>query len=186
MTTGSSFGNGYIVVLGRSGDIFSYSSDGVAWIKGTPPSSAQFYEGITFGNGMFFTTNSSETIYMAPFSSSGSHSWTAPSNNLVSSGHSSGGYYDNRFAFGNGKFVVSDYTSGVAYSLDGVSWNYNSSLFRSYSSSTGSDQIAYGNQKFIFLHINGYLATSTDGISWNWVGSSSTNPVAIATGQSSG
>ena len=152
------YGNGKYVAVGDDGNT-AYSTDGINWAKGNIGNLKIFeLRSVAYGNGRFvavgetrnFTSDAAKRIYSTDGinwnKSEGSHSGINESHYNV--------------AYGNGKFVTSEYSDGdVLSSSDGITWKYSGEI------SAGTLSIAFLNGKFISLsHNDTYI--STDGNSW--------------------
>lgn len=154
------YGNGKYVVVGKYGNT-AYSTDGINWNNGNIAGNLKIYElrSVIYGNGRFvavgetrdITSNATNIIY-----STDGVNW-----NKSSGTHYSFNYY-HHVAYGNGKFVTSEYDDGeVRTSSDGITWRYSDDKI-----SGAAPPIAFLNGKFISLsHNDTYI--STDGNSWS-------------------
>ena len=106
------FGNSKFVTVQRGGSGAAHSTDGVAWLGATLPSS-QLWQSVAFGNGRFVAVANGPSN-AAAYSADGAI-WSAST--LPAS------KYWAYVTFGNGLFVAIDSSNAVATSPDGVTWS---------------------------------------------------------------
>lgn len=163
------YGDGKFVVVGNK---IAYSSDGINWIDVEGKDFNCYC--ITYGGGMFVAGGGGGRIW---YSSDGIN-WTAhPKNTYRKSegGYNIVGLFNSgsesieAIAYGNGRFVAISSHNKIAFSTDGINWQYREQNFHF---STG---IAYGGGRFVtvgsYVHglddvFRGIYACSTDGINW--------------------
>lgn len=153
------YGNGKYVIMG-SGWRFFYSTDGVHWTADTMPGQNTENWYVTFGNGRFVAlrnVSSSQGGAQAAYSEDGEN-W-----NTVTLPVSAGW---NSITFGNGKFVITDWTDHryVLYSEDGENWTR--AAIPSSEITENFFSLFYVNGLFMITTYNNELLYSEDGAKW--------------------
>lgn len=159
------FGDGRFVIVGFNSGYAAYSTDGENWSFATTPPYSRPYRFMAYGNNTFVAVASNTTSYT--YSTDGGITWSTGSVNISGFSDLRGG-----LAFGNGIFVVCDYTGDTAYSSDGITWTKGGKA----GSGSYSRNICFGNNEFMIVSA-GVAYTSTDAITWTQKGSTSTQQV---------
>jgi hypothetical protein len=155
------------------------SSDGLTWTQCTG-TRTEYYTLYAYGNGIYVAASRAGNV----ITSTDGLSWTSA---VALSGYVIQSYEQVRnIAFGNGKFILTNYDTGnspptgtnyILYSTNGVSWTrvdlpyYNNQKLMGSSGYIGISSIYYVKNKFVMGLYDSlvpvYIFTSPDGISWN-------------------
>jgi autotransporter-associated beta strand protein len=129
------------------------------WISRTIPAYKNYWNSITYGNGLFVAaTNSAVGNNMV---SPDGFTWTLNSGTFLSNCTS--------VTYGNNLFVAVSSTDGVMTSSNGIDWVYVMSLYDSWTS------VTYGNNLFVAVASTGGVMASPDGINWTFGTSAANN-----------
>jgi hypothetical protein len=139
------YANSTFVAVGTNGSMVS--ADGLSWATTL---SANSWEGVAFGNGLFSTVSS--------LSGGGSAGVRTSTNGLAWTLRSSQVNESDGIAFGNNRFVATTDNNRVHSSADGITWNG--------VAGPSMTSVAFGNGMFVGVMLGGQIRTSLDGLTW--------------------
>jgi len=149
------------VVVGNNGAIFT-SSDGITWdnrsVNGAPNYESQYFNSVTYGNGVFVAVSQTETIYY----STDSITWTK-----TGLGNTGGTNYELKHVlYADGIFIAVGIDGALLRSIDGKIWV---KISVSNCLSCNFNSIAYGSTIFL-THVGGNDYFSQGGLIWSSTG----------------
>ena len=153
------YGNNKFVTIGNAADgsKSAVSTDGLSWTLGTMPYNFS-WSSIAYGDSKFVAVGSywqnSSAVSTDGITWSGSGAYVF------------GPYYSPKIAYGNGRFVVSQFSGSTSYfytSTDGLTWTWNTVAAMQLGQATITS-IHYAEDKFVAIDASGKVFYSSDGI----------------------